>query len=121
MALINEKDFELPSMLDAEYDAADFEEEFNDTEVNYLRVKIPSGGATSFEIPDSLNPEETNPAKVLTGIIVAQHKANSYWPDGDGMGNPPTCSSSDGKTGEGNSGGACSGCALNEWGSGEGG
>lgn len=121
IALINEKDFELPAMMDTEYDAAEFEEEFNDTEVNFLRVKIPSGGATSFEIPDPLNPEETNPAKVLAGIIVYQHKANGYWPEGDSMGNPPACSSSDGKTGEGEPGGACSLCPLNEWGSGEGG
>ena len=119
MAMIEK--FELPEMMDAEYNAADMEEEFNDTEVNFLRVKIPSGGATSFEIPDPLNPDETNPTKVLAGIIVAQHKANGYWPEGDSMGNPPECSSFDGKVGIGTPGGDCARCPLNEWGSGDGG
>lgn len=82
------------------------------------RVKMPSGGSTTWEIPSVSGAQES---KELTGIIAAWGDKRSYWEkdmdDSDGN-SPPDCSSDDGILGVGTPGGDCSTCPLAQWGSG---
>ena len=81
------------------------------------RVKIPSGGITSWVI-DDIDGEEI--AKTFNGIIVFHKLARSYWSediDDGGSGNPPDCSSSDCVTGIGEPGGECETCEYAQFGS----
>lgn len=86
-------------------------------------IKIPSGGALSFELPGET---EDTPVAVqeLVGIVVDHHPVNVYWAtsyDGDGGGNPPDCASYDGKTGldaDSLVTRACASCPYNQFGSG---
>lgn len=76
------------------------------------RVKIPSGGGTTWEIPNEA------PTKELTGILVA-FKANqrAYWKSEDLSNQPPDCRSDGGVTGIGNPGGDCDTCPFAQFGS----
>ena len=78
------------------------------------RVRIPTGGGTQWTIPD---PEGEKSERVLKGIIVYQTVARGYWEASfdEGGGQPPTCYSNDGKTGQGDPGGDCSTCKFNQW------
>ena len=96
-------------------------EEFEDIALDYPRVKIPSGGQLSFELPNPDNPDDPSICKTLEGVVVLQHTSNSYWAHSDTTNTPPDCNSDDGVTGYGNPGGKCASCPLNEFGSGEGG
>ncbi len=81
------------------------------------QVKVPSGGALTWELPGLDGPE---PAKAITGIIVHQHDARGYWEHGmdeTGGGEPPACSSIDAVTGVGAPGGPCGHCPLAVFGS----
>jgi hypothetical protein len=84
------------------------------------RVRMPSGGGISFEVPQLDG--EIEPVKMLRGIIVAHHLGRAYWKeslDDSGGGTPPDCASRDGKNGQGDPGGLCSKCKLNEFGTGK--
>ena len=84
------------------------------------RIKIPAGGGTVFEIPADEG-DETVMVKDITGVILFNHPANSYYTDKyQGGSNPPDCGSFDGITGTGNPGGQCKTCSFNQYGSGEG-
>jgi hypothetical protein len=86
-----------------------------DVPVDFPRIKIPSGGGLTFEIPGE---EESEPVKELVGIILDHYRVNAYWADEyAGAGAPPTCSALDGKHGVGKPGGNCDTCHLNAWGS----
>lgn len=119
-ALATIDEFRFPDFAAGTEDVYDAEE-FDDIEPEFPRVKIPSGGATSFEIPNPEDPDDPIPSKTIEGVIVLQHTANSYWENSDPNGSPPDCYSQDGVRGIGKPGGACAQCALNEFGSGEGG
>ena len=97
----------------------DFAEDFDGLQVNFPRVKIPSGGMVSFEVPGD-DPESPDSVKTIEGIIIYNHGASAYWPEGAEYDEnvPPLCSSVDGKTGIGEPGGACAVCALNKYGTG---
>lgn len=91
-------------------------------QARFDRVKIPSGGGLAFEVPGDNpdNPESTDVAKEIVGIIIDHHPVNAYWAEKySGANNPPDCSSMDNKMGIGNPGGPCEGCRFNQWGSGE--
>ncbi len=80
-------------------------------------VKVPAGGAVTWEVPGLDGPE---PMKSITGIIVHQHDARGYWEHGmdeTGGGEPPACSSHDAVTGSGAPGGPCAHCPLAVFGS----
>lgn len=86
-----------------------------DVPIDFPRIKIPSGGGLTFEIPGE---EEAEAAKELVGVILDHYRVNAYWQDEfAGAGTPPTCSALDGKTGTGNPGGDCDACPMNAWGS----
>lgn len=84
------------------------------------RIKIPAGGSTAFEVPGEES-GETEMAKDITGVILYNHPAYSYYTDKyTGGSNPPDCGSFDGVHGCGTPGGLCEKCEFNAFGSGEG-
>src|SRR5690606_29691000 len=73
-------------------------EELEGLELTFDRVKIPSGGGLAFEIP--IDDDEVDTAKEIVGVVVDHHRVNAYWPTlYSGQGQPPACSSMDGKIG----------------------
>lgn len=78
------------------------------------RVKVPAGGATTWEVPSLKGVEKT---ECLEGIILHQRDARSYWAKKFGGGNvPPDCSSADMIRGVGKPGGECLKCPLSQFG-----
>lgn len=83
------------------------------------RVKVPSGGGTTWDVPTVDGEVST---KTLEGVIVHVASRRAFWPytmedrpdDADGR---PECQSFDGETGDGDPGGECAMCPLNEFGS----
>lgn len=113
------------SVIDNEFKAVSEElqnimsQELDGLNIRFDRVKVPSGGALYFELPgeDSDNPDTI---KELKGVILHHHALNSYYTEKYTGGNSaPDCGSIDGKTGEGEPGGECAKCPLNQFGSGE--
>jgi hypothetical protein len=92
------------------------------------RIRIPGGGATTWEVPTLEGPESV---KELRGIILAHSGPRVYWESAldDKEPGPPECSSDDGKIGIGrfgvgsdqNPSGRCESCPMNAWGSAGGG
>jgi hypothetical protein len=77
------------------------------------RIKIPAGGALSWEIP-TLTGVET--AQEVSGIIVYWKDGRALWTEAfSGASTPPQCASEDAITGFGNPGGACSSCPFSQW------
>ena len=83
------------------------------TEMDLARVKVPSGGATTWEVP-SLGGME--PSKTIQGIVVHFKLTRAYWSPDSETGTPPTCRSADAIVGIGTPGGACKTCPLAEYG-----
>ena len=81
-------------------------------------IKIPSGGGTTWEIADLEG--EVVPTRELTGIIIGDMPSRRYYASSfeDSPGSKPTCKSNDMIMGEGDPGGECATCPLNQWGSG---
>jgi hypothetical protein len=120
-AVAERNGFVLPALTGGDFSNEDILGDLEGVNINYPRVKIPSGGSLQFELPGG-DPENPDYSKTLEGVILHSHLANSYWEvrDKDADENvPPQCSSLDGVTGNGNPGGACALCAFNKWNSGE--
>jgi hypothetical protein len=84
---------------------------------NLQRVKVPSGGAVSWEI-NTIEGEQS--VKEIVGIIVATREVRAYYDKPyDGSNEPPACYSPDGVNGHGEPGGPCANCPLSKWGSDE--
>lgn len=86
------------------------------------RVKIPAGGATTWEVPDALAEGGSRAERELRGVIIRRGTRRAFWREAyTGEGNPPDCSSNDGLTGKPGEtenpgpGGACAQCPLNEF------
>ena len=86
-------------------------ENFRDMDPEFVRVLFPRGGGSTFEIPTATG---TDAADHLEGAILLHHVARAYWPGAFSGGNPPECSSVDGKTGT--KYGACATCRFNLFG-----
>ena len=85
------------------------------SEFDIDRVRVPTGGSTTWEVP-SLNGEVST--KELEGIILAWFNRRAYWSGPYAGGNePPQCSSLDGKLGVGTPGGECASCPFAQFGS----
>lgn len=81
------------------------------------RLTVPAGGGRTWELP-TLDGEVVSVSEV-TGIIIHWGPLRAYWPVkfGEGaVGSPPTCSSNDGETGNGDPGGDCASCGMNMYG-----
>ena len=86
------------------------------TERDLPRVKVPSGGSTTWEAPTLTGME---PTKALTGVLVHFKQTRAYWaPDAD-SGTPPQCRSEGPDltaVGVGDPGGPCITCPLAQYG-----
>lgn len=83
-------------------------------EFDLPRIKIPAGGATTWEVPGLSGIEST---RELQGIVVAFKRTRAYWPDEADTGTPPVCRSADAILGVGTPGGDCRSCPLAQYGS----
>jgi hypothetical protein len=92
--------------------------ELDGLDLSFERIKIPSGGATVYELPT--DGEDTESVKEFSAVILYHHPLNAYYATKyTGGSNPPDCGSFDGKVGEGIPGGDCKKCAYNQYGTGE--
>lgn len=93
------------------------------------RIKMPTGGGTSWEVPTPAGEESM---KTFEAIILDWRETRVFWTgtiDETGGGQPPDCSSEDGIHGsglygvqsEGNRSGLCQNCPMAQWGSRKGG
>ena len=79
-------------------------EELEGLEGGFDRVKIPSGGATMFELPGD-EADEPEMVKEFSAVILHHHPVLQYYKEKyTGGSNPPDCGSFDGVTGEGTPG-----------------
>jgi len=86
---------------------------------SFNKIKIPSGGSLSFEIPTE-NENKPEIVTEFTGVILYHHAIRTYYRDKySGSSVPPNCSSGDGNIGTGNPGGNCKTCKYAQYGSGE--
>ncbi len=82
---------------------------------NLARVKVPSSGATTWEVPG------LEPTKALDAVVIAAQTARQYYAQAAGdegalSGTPPDCASADGIVGHGAPGGTCATCPLGQFG-----
>jgi hypothetical protein len=93
-------------------------EELNGLDIGFERVKIPSGGVITFEIPSENDEPES--VREFSAVILFHHPVLAYYMHKyTGGNNPPDCGSFDGVTGVGDPGGICKQCPLNQFGTGE--
>jgi hypothetical protein len=121
IALSEYGNFIIPDAADGEFSSEDLAEDMAGVQLNFPRVKIPSGGTLQFELPGD-NPQDPEYVKCLDGVILSSHLSNAYWPEAghdDEENGPPLCSSADGVHGVGEPGGACAFCPLNAFGTGK--
>lgn len=112
------KPFVLPAPMDETFDSSDVVEDMEGLELSFPRVKIPGGGVPQFKMPGE-DPDHPTYVSEIEGIILFNHSANAYWPEGEEYDDntPPQCQSLDGKQGCGNPGILCASCGYNEFGS----
>jgi hypothetical protein len=88
------------------------------SEKHLEKVKVPSGGSLAWSVP-GIDGEEHH--KELSGIIVAWREGRLYWrmpfAERGKVKTPPDCVSRDGFWGQGDPGGECGECPLNQFGS----
>lgn len=102
-------EFSVPALSEGSISEA-WSEEMDGLKPEFERVKIPSGGGLAFEVPGD-DPDEPDMVKVVEGVIVDHYPVNAFWKEKyTGQGNPPDCSSRDGKVGIGDPGGSCKTC-----------
>jgi hypothetical protein len=112
--------FQFPDMGAGEFSQEELAEDMAGMQMSLQRVKIPGGGMLMFEMATD-DPENPEYEKYLEGVIIHNHAACAYWPEGSEHDENavPLCSSVDGKQGIGEPGGACEACFLNRFGSGK--
>lgn len=84
------------------------------SEFDLQRIKVPGGGAVSWEVEDITG--EIDSVKEIRGILIYVGIRRGYWEDPNPSGSPPDCSSMDGHHGMGSPGGSCMACPLNQFG-----
>lgn len=99
-----------------------FAEEMDGLTPTFERIKIPSGGGISFEVPGD-DPENPDTVKEFKAVILYHHPINCYYKEEyTGGNNPPDCGSMDGHVGiDAESGEVknCAECPFNKFGSGK--
>ncbi|MCL1964917.1 MAG: hypothetical protein FWF69_07635 [Firmicutes bacterium] len=90
-------------------------QELEGLDLSFEKIKIPSAGSTVFEVPGE--EDDTDTVKEFSAVILHHHTLNAYYKTKyTGGNNPPDCGSFDGVTGEGDPGGSCKSCPLNQFG-----
>ena len=93
-------------------------DELEGLDLSFERIKIPSAGSTVFEVPGEN--DDTDTVKEFSAVILHHHTLNAYYKTKyTGGSNPPDCGSFDGVCGEGDPGGECKRCPLNQYGTAE--
>jgi len=93
-------------------------QELDGLDLSFEKIKIPSAGSTVFEVPGE--DEDTDTVKEFSAVILHHHPLFCYYKSKySGANNPPDCGSFDGIIGEGDPGGYCKSCPLNQFGSAE--
>ena len=125
LAKIDTGGFNFPALIEREQALEVFQANMEGVEMQFERIKMPSGGGLAFEVIDDSG--EVQYVKELIGIILDHYPVNAYWADAYGEGDdtrqPPDCVASNGKNGiatpeSGLTGGPCKQCPLNQWGTG---
>ena len=94
-------------------------EEFKGLDITFDRIKIPSGGGTVFEITGD-DPDDPETVKEFSAVILYHHPMQVFYRGAFAGGSePPDCMSFDGETGEGDPGGDCADCPMNQFGTGQ--
>ena len=70
------------------------DEEDNSSDLELLRIKLPTGTSNKFEMGDPSQEQET-----FSAVVLLVQPTRGYWPK-RGQGDPPLCSSSNGITGK---------------------
>lgn len=111
------KPFTLPAPMDDSFDSKEVAKDLEGLELSFPRVKIPGGGVPQFKMPGE-DPDHPTYVSEIEGIILYNHDANAYWPEGSEYDDntPPQCQSMDGKQGCGNPGMLCASCGYNQFG-----
>ena len=117
--LVAPDSFQFPAPTDQNVDTDDLNEDLAGLGMSLPRVKIPGGGVPQFKMPGE-DPDHPTYVSEIEGIILYNHDANAYWPEGSEYDDntPPQCQSMDGITGHGNPGQNCAACGYNQFGSG---
>ena len=93
-------------------------EELDGLDAGFERIKIPSGGTTIYEIPNEDG--DMDAVKEFSAVILWHHPLRVYYMEKyTGGSNPPDCGSIDGVCGDGDPGGECRRCPLNQFDTGE--
>lgn len=118
-ALTENTGFTLPAITGGEFSTDDISEDYDGLQMSFQRIKIPGGGSLVFEKTGD-DPEHPEYVQTIEGIILFNHQASAYWPEGSEYDDSvsPMCSSVDGKIGYGLPGGACALCEFNKYGTG---
>lgn len=99
-----------------------FNEEMDGLTPSFDRIRIPSGGGISFEVPGD-DPSSPDTVKEFKAVILYHHPVLSYYTEKFNGGNqPPDCSSMDGRVGIDVATGECKDCKTcphAQYGSGE--
>jgi hypothetical protein len=100
-------------------EALNFADEMNGLDISPEKIKIPSGGGLTFEVPGEDG--EPEPVKEINGVIIYHHPVYMrYETKYTGGSNPPDCGSFDGKTGSDAKGSHdCKTCPYNQFGTDE--
>lgn len=95
--------------------SAAMSEELDGLNLSFDKIKIPSAGAVVFEVPGEDG--EPDAVKEFSAVILYHHTLNAHYKTKYTGGNhPPDCCSFDGVCGEGDPGGDCKSCPLNQFG-----
>ena len=106
----------------ANNEGLDLQEEMAGLNIQFDRIKVPSGGGLAFEVPGE-NPDEPDLQKEFSAVILYHHPMLSYYKEKyTGGSEAPDCSSIDGVCGIDKETGErklCKDCPMNAFGSGE--
>ena len=87
--------------------------------MRFDRIKVPSGGGTTYVLPEPDVNGNTD-FREIDAVILTHHPMQSYYAGKYNGGNArPECSSRDGNVGVGSPGGNCARCYLNQFGTAE--
>jgi hypothetical protein len=93
-------------------------EELDGLDLQFEKIKIPSGGVLTYVVTDEDGEADT--VKAFTAVILHHHPVNAYYKTKfNGGHNPPDCGSYDGVSGSGDPGGSCKACPYNQYDSGK--
>jgi len=114
IALMEQNNSGFLALADAAFSES-LSQELEGLDLSFEKIKIPSAGSTVFEVPGE--EDDTDTVKEFSAVILHHHTLNAYYKTKyTGGNNPPDCGSFDGITGEGNPGGSCKSCPLNQFG-----